>query len=161
MTNTTAIYDLETPRLFGIMGLFGKASRIHVSAQFMICLFQVANLACSISNNEEGVKLVRMAATQIDSLCPQVRTRASVTFFFFLYIYIQNFEIGKRRDGLESAFAGFPQIVVKSMSWTRMINLKQAGSQCAHLPRARKGSANNNNGQTDTSDVTSWRNKEK
>lgn len=33
---------------------------------------QVANLACSISNNEEGVKLVRMAATQIDSLCPQV-----------------------------------------------------------------------------------------
>lgn len=38
---------------------------------FMISL-QVANLACSISNNEEGVKLVRMAATQIDSLCPQV-----------------------------------------------------------------------------------------
>lgn len=35
--------------------------------------FQVANLACSISNNEEGVKLVRMAATQIDSLCPQVK----------------------------------------------------------------------------------------
>uniref|UniRef100_A0A673N700 Catenin alpha-2 n=1 Tax=Sinocyclocheilus rhinocerous TaxID=307959 RepID=A0A673N700_9TELE len=33
---------------------------------------RVANLACSISNNEEGVKLVRMAATQIDSLCPQV-----------------------------------------------------------------------------------------
>ena len=32
----------------------------------------MANLACSISNNEEGVKLVRMAATQIDSLCPQV-----------------------------------------------------------------------------------------
>lgn len=38
---------------------------------FMTSL-QVANLACSISNNEEGVKLVRMAATQIDSLCPQV-----------------------------------------------------------------------------------------
>uniref|UniRef100_A0A8C4XEM2 Catenin alpha-2 n=1 Tax=Erpetoichthys calabaricus TaxID=27687 RepID=A0A8C4XEM2_ERPCA len=35
-------------------------------------LMTVANLACSISNNEEGVKLVRMAATQIDSLCPQV-----------------------------------------------------------------------------------------
>uniref|UniRef100_A0A8B9CAG6 Catenin alpha-2 n=2 Tax=Anser TaxID=8842 RepID=A0A8B9CAG6_9AVES len=34
--------------------------------------YEVANLACSISNNEEGVKLVRMAATQIDSLCPQV-----------------------------------------------------------------------------------------
>lgn len=42
--------------------------------QFMLTFFspQVANLACSISNNEEGVKLVRMAATQIDSLCPQV-----------------------------------------------------------------------------------------
>jgi len=38
-----------------------------------LSLFQVANLACSISNNEEGVKLVRMAATQIDSLCPQVK----------------------------------------------------------------------------------------
>ncbi|KAF4791308.1 Catenin alpha-2 [Turdus rufiventris] len=35
-------------------------------------MLKVANLACSISNNEEGVKLVRMAATQIDSLCPQV-----------------------------------------------------------------------------------------
>ncbi|XP_063781384.1 catenin alpha-2 isoform X2 [Pseudophryne corroboree] len=35
-------------------------------------LVEVANLACSISNNEDGVKLVRMAATQIDSLCPQV-----------------------------------------------------------------------------------------
>lgn len=39
----------------------------------ILSLFQVANLACSISNNEEGVKLVRMAATQIDSLCPQVK----------------------------------------------------------------------------------------
>ncbi|TNN55222.1 Catenin alpha-1 [Liparis tanakae] len=33
---------------------------------------QVANLACSISNNEEGVKLVRMAASQLETLCPQV-----------------------------------------------------------------------------------------
>lgn len=39
---------------------------------------QVANLACSISNNEEGVKLVRMAATQIDSLCPQVSKTQSL-----------------------------------------------------------------------------------
>ncbi|MGH0165478.1 UNVERIFIED_CONTAM: hypothetical protein FKN15_053675, partial [Acipenser sinensis] len=38
----------------------------------IIGIAMVANLACSISNNEEGVKLVRMAATQIDSLCPQV-----------------------------------------------------------------------------------------
>uniref|UniRef100_A0A4W2EYW0 Catenin alpha-1 n=1 Tax=Bos indicus x Bos taurus TaxID=30522 RepID=A0A4W2EYW0_BOBOX len=32
----------------------------------------VANLACSISNNEEGVKLVRMSASQLEALCPQV-----------------------------------------------------------------------------------------
>lgn len=44
-----------------------------LSFSLSLSLFQVANLACSISNNEEGVKLVRMAATQIDSLCPQVK----------------------------------------------------------------------------------------
>ncbi|KAI1233976.1 Catenin alpha-1, partial [Lamprotornis superbus] len=37
-------------------------------------LIEVANLACSISNNEEGVKLVRMSASQLEALCPQVRT---------------------------------------------------------------------------------------
>lgn len=36
-------------------------------------LLQVANLACSISNNEEGVKLVRMSASQLEALCPQVK----------------------------------------------------------------------------------------
>lgn len=46
---------------------------------FLLPVFQVANLACSISNNEEGVKLVRMAATQIDSLCPQVKTYKSTS----------------------------------------------------------------------------------
>uniref|UniRef100_A0A8C8H524 Catenin alpha-1 n=1 Tax=Oncorhynchus tshawytscha TaxID=74940 RepID=A0A8C8H524_ONCTS len=35
-------------------------------------LIEVANLACSICNNEEGVKLVRMAASQLETLCPQV-----------------------------------------------------------------------------------------
>ena len=35
-------------------------------------VFQVANLACSMSGNEDGVKLVRMAAAEIDALCPQV-----------------------------------------------------------------------------------------
>ncbi|KAM4796887.1 catenin alpha-1 [Rhinophrynus dorsalis] len=35
-------------------------------------LNEVANLACSISNNEEGVKLVRMSASQLEALCPQV-----------------------------------------------------------------------------------------
>ena len=43
-----------------------------------ISILQVANLACSMSNNEEGVKLVRMAADQIDSLCSQVINAARV-----------------------------------------------------------------------------------
>ncbi|KAL4704794.1 hypothetical protein ACJJTC_003506 [Scirpophaga incertulas] len=32
----------------------------------------VANLVCSMSNNEDGVKMVRHAASQIEALCPQV-----------------------------------------------------------------------------------------
>ncbi len=39
---------------------------------------QVANLASSMSNNEEGVKLVRMAAAQIESLCPQLINAARI-----------------------------------------------------------------------------------
>ncbi|EHB07401.1 Catenin alpha-2 [Heterocephalus glaber] len=35
-------------------------------------LIEVANLACSISNNEEGVKLVQMSTSQLEALCPQV-----------------------------------------------------------------------------------------
>ncbi|KAK1792828.1 hypothetical protein P4O66_012737, partial [Electrophorus voltai] len=49
-----------------------NAGNLQVNFEKRIGLLRVANLACSISNNEEGVKLVRMAATQIDSLCPQV-----------------------------------------------------------------------------------------
>uniref|UniRef100_A0A0B7AJ53 Catenin alpha n=1 Tax=Arion vulgaris TaxID=1028688 RepID=A0A0B7AJ53_9EUPU len=41
-------------------------------------LVEVANLACSMSNNEEGVKLVRMAASEIENLCPQVINAARV-----------------------------------------------------------------------------------
>ena len=39
---------------------------------------QVANLACSMSSNEEGVKMVRMAASQIEALCPEVINAARV-----------------------------------------------------------------------------------
>ncbi|CAK8697210.1 unnamed protein product [Clavelina lepadiformis] len=35
-------------------------------------LVEVANLACSMSSNEDGVKMVKMAAKQIEILCPQV-----------------------------------------------------------------------------------------
>ena len=37
-------------------------------------LVEVANLACSMSNNDDGVKMVRYAASQIENLCPQVDT---------------------------------------------------------------------------------------
>lgn len=35
-------------------------------------LVEVANLACSMSGKEDGVKMVRYAAAQIENLCPQV-----------------------------------------------------------------------------------------
>ncbi|XP_033757398.1 catenin alpha-2-like isoform X1 [Pecten maximus] len=41
-------------------------------------LVEVARLACSMSSNEEGVKLVRMSAAQIESLCPQVINAARI-----------------------------------------------------------------------------------
>ncbi len=34
--------------------------------------FQVANVACSMSDQVEGIKLVRLAAMQIQHLSPQV-----------------------------------------------------------------------------------------
>merc|ERR550539_628998 len=41
-------------------------------------LMEVANLACSMSGNEEGVKMVRYAAGQIGNLCPQVINAARI-----------------------------------------------------------------------------------
>ncbi|XP_067408702.1 catenin alpha-3 isoform X2 [Emydura macquarii macquarii] len=35
-------------------------------------LVEVANLACSLSANEDGIKIVQMAANHIETLCPQV-----------------------------------------------------------------------------------------
>ncbi|XP_072851279.2 catenin alpha-3 isoform X2 [Pogona vitticeps] len=35
-------------------------------------LIEVANLACSVSTNEEGIKIVQTAATHMETLCPQV-----------------------------------------------------------------------------------------
>lgn len=46
---------------------FGDIFSDHASK-----LVEVANLACSMSNNEDGVKMVRYAAAQIEVLCPQV-----------------------------------------------------------------------------------------
>lgn len=41
-------------------------------------LVEVANLVCSMSNNEDGVKMVRYAAAQIENLCPEVINAARV-----------------------------------------------------------------------------------
>ncbi|XP_017787094.1 PREDICTED: catenin alpha-like isoform X2 [Nicrophorus vespilloides] len=41
-------------------------------------LVEVANLVCSMSNNEDGVKMVRYAAAQIDNLCPEVINAAHI-----------------------------------------------------------------------------------
>lgn len=41
-------------------------------------LVEVANLVCSISNNEDGVKMVRYSAAEIEKLCPQVINAALI-----------------------------------------------------------------------------------
>jgi len=41
-------------------------------------LVEVANLSCSMSANDDGVKMVRYAAAQIENLCPQVINAARV-----------------------------------------------------------------------------------
>ncbi|ROT66364.1 Catenin alpha [Penaeus vannamei] len=41
-------------------------------------LVEVANLACTMSNNEDGVKMVRYGAAQIEHLCPQVINAARI-----------------------------------------------------------------------------------
>ena len=45
-------------------------------------LVEVANLACSMSANEDGVKMVRYAAQQIQNLCPQVRHISQICGYF-------------------------------------------------------------------------------
>lgn len=54
----------------------GKEQEVEEFAQMFTehanKLVEVANLACSMSNNDDGVKMVRYAASQIENLCPQV-----------------------------------------------------------------------------------------
>lgn len=58
---------------------FGDIFADHASK-----LVEVANLACSMSNNEDGVKMVRYAAAQIEVLCPQVTAYLQVFRMTFL-----------------------------------------------------------------------------
>ena len=41
-------------------------------------LVEVANLACTMSNNEDGVKMVKFASQQIEQLCPEVINAAKI-----------------------------------------------------------------------------------
>jgi catenin alpha len=54
----------------------GKESEVEECSQVFTehanKLVEVANLACSMSDHDEGVKMVRYAASQIENLCPQV-----------------------------------------------------------------------------------------
>jgi len=49
-------------------------------------LVEVANLAASMSNKEEGVKMVKAAVKQIEVLCPQVIKFYDMIFLEYLCI---------------------------------------------------------------------------
>lgn len=60
----------------------GNEKKVHERAEVFTKhaekLVEVANLVCSMSNNEDGVKMVRYAAAQIEMLCPQVINAARI-----------------------------------------------------------------------------------
>uniref|UniRef100_A0A1Q3G3V1 Putative alpha-catenin n=1 Tax=Culex tarsalis TaxID=7177 RepID=A0A1Q3G3V1_CULTA len=60
----------------------GNEKKVHERAETFTKhaekLVEVANLVCSMSNNEDGVKMVRYAAAQIETLCPQVINAALI-----------------------------------------------------------------------------------
>lgn len=60
----------------------GQEKKVHERAEIFTKhaekLVEVANLVCSMSNNEDGVKMVRYAAAQIETLCPQVINAALI-----------------------------------------------------------------------------------
>lgn len=60
----------------------GQEKKVHERAEVFTKhaekLVEVANLVCSMSNNEDGVKMVRYAAGQIETLCPQVINAALI-----------------------------------------------------------------------------------
>ncbi|OPL20750.1 catenin alpha-like, partial [Mytilus galloprovincialis] len=56
----------------------GVEEYAQVFAEHANKLVEVANLACSMSSNEDGVKMVRLAAAELENLCPQVINAARV-----------------------------------------------------------------------------------
>ena len=49
----------------------------HVFREHAERLVEVANLAMEMSNNDEGIRMVKMACGQIENLCPQVKINKS------------------------------------------------------------------------------------
>lgn len=76
LETTTPLIDLIEAAQSGV------EKRVHEKADVFTKhaekLVEVANLVCSMSNNEDGVKMVRYAASQIETLCPQVINAAFI-----------------------------------------------------------------------------------
>ncbi|XP_073848539.1 catenin alpha isoform X1 [Musca autumnalis] len=76
LETTTPLIDLIEAAKTGNEKLVREKSEIFTKHAEK--LVEVANLVCSMSSNEDGVKMVRYAAAQIESLCPQVINAASI-----------------------------------------------------------------------------------
>ncbi|XP_043948683.1 catenin alpha [Drosophila biarmipes] len=76
LETTTPLLDLiEAAKMGNEKKVREKAEIFTKHAEKLV---EVANLVCSMSSNEDGVKMVRYAAAQIESLCPQVINAASI-----------------------------------------------------------------------------------
>ncbi|XP_055371735.1 catenin alpha isoform X2 [Condylostylus longicornis] len=76
LETTTPLIDLiETAKSGNEKKVREKADIFTKHAEKLV---EVANLVCSMSNNEDGVKMVRYAAAQIENLCPQVINAAMI-----------------------------------------------------------------------------------
>lgn len=76
LETTTPLYDLIESAKDGNEKKVRE--RAEVFTKHAEKLVEVANLVCSMSNNEDGVKMVRYAAAQIELLCPQVINAALI-----------------------------------------------------------------------------------
>lgn len=76
LETTTPLYDLIGAAKEGNEKKVRE--RADVFTKHAEKLIEVANLVCSMSNNEDGVKMVRYAAAQIEMLCPQVINAALI-----------------------------------------------------------------------------------
>lgn len=76
METTTPLIDLIEAAKNGNEKMVDE--RTEIFREHAKKLVDVANLVCSMSNNEDGVKMVRYAAAQIEKLCPQVINAARI-----------------------------------------------------------------------------------